>query len=208
MPIVESTNIPITGATAHRFADLVGVEQDLRWTAQASALLANRAKRHQQDIMALEAMHDTALIRYGRCFKTGLRNAFCIPRSWIEDLPPALRRAHQDALDLRDKHIAHSVNDWEINTPVAQIARVKEYSAAAVRSVSVSRQRVIMLGIPALQVLHELAQTLADRVAAVGSEVQAQLLKELRGLSPRELERRAPPFAQPGRREIGNHRKR
>jgi hypothetical protein len=208
MPIVDSTNVPLSGPTAYRYADLVGVERDLRWTVQATALLADRAKRHENDLMFLEALHDTALIRYARCFKKGLRKAFRIPRNWIDELPPALRQAHQDAIHLRDKHIAHSVNDWEINTPVAQIVRVKEYSSAAVRSVSVSRQRVIMMGTPALQVLHELAQALADRVAAVGSQIQAELLKELQGVSPRELERRAPPFAQPGRRKIGNDRKR
>src|SRR6202008_1016656 len=185
----ESTNVPLDGPTAHRLADLVGIERDLRWTARACEILARRADRHENVLIFLEGLHDAALIRYGRCFKEGRRTAFRIPKGWIEELPAHLREAPADALSLRDKHVAHSVNDWEINVPVAHVVRVKEYGAASVRSVSVSHQRALMLGIRAFRLLHELAKTLAERAAKVGTQVQAELLKEVRSISPRALER-------------------
>ena len=46
--------------------------------------------------LELEAMQAFALIRYGWCFKGGVRTAFLIPDAWIEALEPQLRQAHRE----------------------------------------------------------------------------------------------------------------
>jgi hypothetical protein len=206
--VVHTSKVPLTGPTAHRLADLTGVERDLQWVIAACAELVRKDSRYAKDDLAREALHDAALIRYGRCFKEGRRDAFQIPRSWIDELPAELRATHEEALSVRDKHIAHSVNDWEINVPVADIARVPEYGAATVRAVSVSHSRVVSLGTRGLQLLHDLAKALVHRVIKVGFEVQAELLREARSVAPRELELRAPEFPEAGRRKVGKDRRR
>jgi hypothetical protein len=205
---VDTSNVPLTGATAERLADLVGVERDLRWAARACGELSSVNCRYNNDQLALEGIHDSALIRYGRCFKEGRRNAFQIPKSWIGELTPELREAHSEAIRIRDKHIAHSVNDWELNTPCAQIVRVKEYGTASVRRVHVSHQRVFTLSPNGLRTLSRLATALADRVAEVGRYTQEKLFAEIRGVPPHELERRAPPFRRAGQRGAATSRRR
>jgi hypothetical protein len=155
--------------------------------------------------MAIHALHDAALIRYARCFKAGRRDAFQITDDWLKGLPPRLRQAHRDALSLRDKHIAHSINDWEVNVPVAVVARTNV--AATVRSIAIRQMRMMMLGTDPLENLHEVAKTLADRVVAEMQQLQREMLEALRRTPPRELQRRAPRvFPTPGRRKVGSDR--
>lgn len=116
----------LTGPETHRLADMAGVHMDLRTVAATSAQMARTVQREQGTTLELEAMQTHALVRYGRCFRGGVRAAFLIPQSWIDELDPDLRQGHRDCLDLRDKHVAHSVNDWEINTPVARADQARD----------------------------------------------------------------------------------
>ena len=113
MPITDYP-VKLIGAETYRLADMAGVQMDLRTVAATCAQLSRRLEREREqrrDWLVAEAIQAHALIRYGRCFRGGVRTAFLIPPEWIEELPADLRQAHADYLDLRDKHIAHSVND-------------------------------------------------------------------------------------------------
>jgi hypothetical protein len=122
-PKMSTTDYPVklTGPDTYRLADMAGVHMDLRTVTGTCAQLQRKVQRESDAMLELEAMQAFALIRYGRCFKGGVRTAFLIPPEWIAALPAELRHAHADFLALRDKHIAHSVNDWELNIPVARV---------------------------------------------------------------------------------------
>jgi len=202
MSTVDTENVPITGPTAQRLADLVGVDRDLLWVAKACTELCARDSLVPRDEIALQGIHDAALIRYGRCFKEGKRKAFQIPAQWIADLPEELQRVHRDVLNLRDKHIAHSVNDWEVNVPCAVVATIRGRGVSTVKMVVVRHSRVDQMSIADLRSFSQLAKLLAQRVATVGAEVTSKLHKEVSAISPRELKRRAPKFPEPGRRRV------
>jgi hypothetical protein len=67
-----------------------------------------------------EALSGAAVVRYGRCFKSGVRDR--LPELALDAAPEVLKDTHEFVLDLRDKHVAHSVNPFEENDVTVQIA--------------------------------------------------------------------------------------
>lgn len=108
---------------AQRLADLSSIDADL----QAVLRLVTRCEKvgagvqkmpkTENDLtcydeyMALGDLMFAAVIRYGRTYGPGVREA--IPRSWIDALPEDLRRSHEYFKELRNKYLAHSVNQPE-----------------------------------------------------------------------------------------------
>ena len=161
-------------------------------------------------MLVLEAMQDSAFIHYGRCFSGGIRTAFLIPQVWIDELSADLRHAHRDFIDLRDKHIAHSVNDWEINTPVARVRIDRETGTVDVHAITVNKSRVVMLASDSLDKLWRLAKALADRVEEEMKLEQVRLLEYAKKIPVEELKRRIKEDRPdwPGQRKVGNARSR
>lgn len=210
MPITDYP-VKLTGPETHRLADMAGVHTDLRTVAATCAQLGRRLEREHEerrDWLVADAMQSHALIRYGRCFRGGVRTEFLIPQAWIDGLAPELRQAHFDFLDLRDKHIAHSVNDWELNVPVARVRIDQETGAVTVGGVSVTQHRVLMPASESIDTLWRLAKTLADRVEQEMKAEQAKLLEVAKAIPVEELKRRIreDPADIPGMRKPGNAR--
>jgi hypothetical protein len=137
-----------------------------------------------------------------------VRTAFLIPQEWIEALGPHLSQAHGDFLDLRDKHIAHSVNDWEVNIPRARVRIDCETGAASVHAVTVDHASVILLSSDAFRLLRELASALAARIDQEMTTERAALLEHAKTIPLEELRRRIQedPSEYAGLRKIGNPR--
>jgi len=99
----------VPAALAGELGELYGVEQDL----EAVRTYCERLLREFDDFASadwtlLSALSEAAVIRYARCFTSGGR----------VNLDPAIlgpkaREAHNWLWDLRNKHIAHSVNEFE-----------------------------------------------------------------------------------------------
>lgn len=97
MAISDNALIPITEPEAYALADIYGVLHDLRWVCQASRRLAGDIADPLTNHVKLEAMQAAVMMRYGRCFKSGVRTAFVIPPQWIEEFPEELRDIHRQA---------------------------------------------------------------------------------------------------------------
>ena len=109
---VDHYKVQLTGSETYRLADMAGVHMDLRMTAATTAQLSCRNEQDQPDGLICQAMLDSALIRYGRCFKGGVRTEFAIPQAWIDHLQPDLRQAHRHFVALRDaRTIAQAGSD-------------------------------------------------------------------------------------------------
>lgn len=203
-----NTFFKLKGPEAHRLADMAGVLSDLRLSAETVAEIARRTAEPQLNRLILSALLDSAIIRYGRCYGTGGRTKFRIPRAWIDALPGDLRQAHSDFLDLRGKHIAHSVNDWEINTPVVRVWINSETGEASASAISVNRELVHMPRPEDLDNLRRLANAVGDRVATEMKVEQARLLEIAKKIPPDELRRRVREDRAviPGRRKVGKPR--
>ena len=207
--IVDDYGVTLRGPETHRLADMAGVQQDLSTVVEAVDRLLSRPSRGFSESLELEALQAYALIRYGRCFgRGGVRTAFLIPRAWLDELGPDLSQAHADFLDLRDKHIAHSVNDWEVNIPRVRVSINRETGAAAVHAVTVDHANVLLLSSDAFQLLRRLASALADRIEQEMVAEKAALLEHAKRIPLEELKRRIheDPAEQAGVRKIGNPR--
>ena len=153
---------PLREPETYALADMHGVLHDLR----VVSAICNRRLRDQKDddigSLEVEAIEGGALVRYGRCF-SGVRHAFRLG-PMVEELPSSLRAAHVRFTALRDKHIAHSVNDWELNLARAHLRRDDETDMWEVYAVGVSQHRIDGLSTDDLALLGALARALVDRV--------------------------------------------
>ena len=144
--MVNHTQVRISGPETYRLADMHGVMQDLEWLIALCDQISRYKRRGPRpDSTEMEALEGAALIRYGRCFKGGVRTAFVLDAHWISRLSPDLQAAHYDFEALRDKHVAHSVNDWELNIPIAVLRLNSETGESQVSSVNVQCHRIIGL---------------------------------------------------------------
>jgi hypothetical protein len=101
------------GVAGVELAELQGILVDLEHVLVC--LKAINALDRNEDSLRL-ALLDSALIRYRRCFKNGLR--LRIHRSQLADVAGCDLSLHDDMIDMADKYVAHSVNRQEVNVAV------------------------------------------------------------------------------------------
>ncbi len=200
--------VKISGSETYRLADMEGVLRDLSWTVDLCDQILRRMRRGPRgSTTELEAMQAAALIRYGRCFKGGVRTAFILNEDWITKLPSDLQAAHRDFEILRDKHIAHSVNDWELNIPVAVLHRDSEKETVEVVNVSVKHHRILTIGDDSIEELRKLADTLMRMIKAQFEEERQRVLNIAKQIPVEELEQRlSAPEARPGTKPLDDPR--
>lgn len=99
---------PLNFKEAIVLADLQGIKQDLEWIIQAGNKYIELNKL-LNDPLLLEALFFAFIARYGRTHQSGARTP--IPKIWIKALSSTQQIAHKYFMDLRNKHVAHSVNN-------------------------------------------------------------------------------------------------
>jgi hypothetical protein len=100
-------------------ADLETILQDLEHVMGCCELLLHRGTHPLTDLEA-KALIDSVVIRYRRCF-TGGQRARLDPKT-LPSLRGALIARHDFFWNLANKHIAHSVNGFELNASVIHVA--------------------------------------------------------------------------------------
>jgi hypothetical protein len=206
---LQHVNVKLSEPEARRYADMNGVFQDLQWVGAVcrKALLLTENPRFV--LSDVEPLHVAVVVRYGRCFKGGRRDKFRVPVEWIDGLPPGLRTTHRDVLAVRDKHFAHSANDWELNAAMAQLAVDRETGTARLIGINPSHSRVATLSSIQIEALRDLAQRIGDQVDNEMKQEGVVLLELARRIPMDELVRRLqdPPDI-PGRRHPSKDRPR
>jgi hypothetical protein len=100
---------------AQALADYTGIAQDL-WGAREFAKLYLEQLKNR-DLTFIEALMIAMIVRYARPFVSGIRLSLPMPADVLTDDQLA---KHQHFRDIRDKYIAHSVNAFEENPPIAR----------------------------------------------------------------------------------------
>lgn len=121
---VECRFAEVHGPSIDLLADLKGVHHDLRFTiglcvagmGVADSIAASDSDVPPETPMLMYGAWNSAVISYARCFGTGVRLSLK-----AHDVPERAREFHDYVLDLRNKHIAHSVNDHEVGTVAALV---------------------------------------------------------------------------------------
>src|SRR5687768_11192681 len=102
---------------AKRYADLWLVKYDLEQVHDCCQFLLNQPQ--DLHLMLAKAVTDSALIRYRRCFNSGVRVKLS---DLVETLSTSERELHQLVLDQANNHVAHSANDYEQAVGTVHIA--------------------------------------------------------------------------------------
>ena len=169
---------------AQRLSDLSGIDADLEAVLRICARCEKQMKEMPppvegpgmvwwEDVQALGDLMFAAVVRYGRTLSTGKREG--IPADWINALPEPLRESHAYFKALRDKYIAHSVNQLEDNqvfvllTP--QFAEQQEPTR-----ITVDRGHLLTIGQSDLRRLVGLVEALRKLVT---NEVESETSKVL-----------------------------
>lgn len=177
----EWPTVRTTTPAAARLADLMAVWEDLQFVVNCCQRLDATAG----DAVAQHAYWSAALVAYARCWETGVRTS--LDPSMLEQLDPRRRSLHKLAMDLRNKHVAHSVNSFEevavglIRAPAGHPHAGEVAGVAAIRgNATLDAEGTKRLAALAIQLLEQLRQRRA--------ELQDEILVEGRKLTMAELD--------------------
>lgn len=101
-------------AIAQRLADLAGIEHDLTIVMRTCDLFLRSPSVGAEDaLVGSNAIAAFAIITYFRTLSSGVRGG--VTSAQIDSLPRSLREAHLRLRNVRDRYLAHSVNQQEAN---------------------------------------------------------------------------------------------
>lgn len=198
-------NVPIDLPEAALLADLTGIEQDLELVVEFCRRLEAMPLERYDGLLG-EALTIAAVIRYGRCFGTGVRTLGSRKlEEVLAGLATELQRRHERFLELRNKHVAHSVNAFEENHLVAWISDRPEETE--IQSVSVSHGRLASIGAGDAAQLRELAETLRAALRPIEKAENVKVLIAARALPYDNLRKLDLPDAfAPSWKDVGKRR--
>lgn len=171
---------------ARRLADLASIEVDLKMVEEiCDRFLAETQK--SLDLGAtvlLDALCTAAIVRYGRCFTSGVRER--LADNLIAQLQQEDQNAHRFFKDLRDNWIAHSVNAFE-HTHVVAYLTPEEVGPKSVSSISALPDRVLCLSGNDMLRLKKLAAAVCETVAKLMEDENQKVLSHARSLPPEQF---------------------
>jgi hypothetical protein len=162
-------NIP----EARLLADLSSQANDLQTTADMCDLALAEFSKGSLVVGLLEALTIAAVVRYSRCFAKGVRAK--IPSSVLEGLPVNQNTDHDFFVALRNKYIAHSVNEFEETKIVAYLVP-EERGPRGVASIGVQHDRLASLGAKDFTRLKALSLELHCRVSIIIHKEERKVL--------------------------------
>lgn len=135
-------------------ADLNGMMTDLVNTIDFCKELRGSYESGNFGIILVDALSTAILVRYCRCFVTGVRKNIKIDE--ISSMTTEDKAAHEVYMSMRNKHIAHSVNDLEDNTVVAYYVHERPHEGFS--SISMQHGRVVSLSTKDLETIISLSE--------------------------------------------------
>ena len=166
-------------AASRRLSNLASIHADLFWVEWLCARFEKECAASKPDVLVVAALSAAAIVRYGRVIGTGVRGPVAAPL--IASLGVAHRRTHDRVKVLRDKWVAHSVNDMDetrivVKTMGGNVVHIYEES-----------QAIHSLSLPKIRSLGRLARALNRKVGAEIRRERVAVAEHLRRLPPEEL---------------------
>jgi hypothetical protein len=161
---------------AQALADYTSIEHDL-WSAREFAKLYLKEFKNLNTTF-IEAFMIATIVRYARPFVTGIRLRLPDPAGILTDDQLA---KHQRFRDIRDKYIAHSVNAFEENPPVARYW-VETVQTEGIESVECMHSRIVGLGEDDFKDALDLTNTWLAYVQEKSREEKVKVLAVVRGM--------------------------
>ena len=170
-------NIYLTEAAD--LADLTGIRYDLHSAHSFAQDLKNIFEAERPNWRLVDPLSIAILVRYSRPFVTGVRTN--LKEEALNTLSRPQREKHDQLRAFRNKHIAHSVNEYEENQPVARywVERVQE---EGITSVECNHKRVVGLSLEDVENVIELTTALLSYVDQCLEREQTKVLKIVRSM--------------------------
>jgi hypothetical protein len=169
---------------ALKLADVYSILQELKSVMETCTRLRQLLKAEQIDWLLIESLWTAALIRYSRCYASGKRHG--LSEDIYKDLPGDAIGVHRLYENLRNKHIAHSVNPFEqvkvgliLSSENSQEKKVMEVSPYLMKLVPTTDDDVRQLG--------ALVKVLVNKLMKNGEQYEEEALRVGRSLPIDEL---------------------
>lgn len=112
--------VAVDTESCDRVRDLASLRRDLELAKLFAETYTDRASsRPAGERFADDAMWMAALVMYGRAFGSSVRTSERLSDDWLEERE---RTSHRYLLDLRNKFVAHAVNNFEHTVVIAYLA--------------------------------------------------------------------------------------
>lgn len=184
----EWPTVPLDVASAQVFADQLSIIQDLRFVqACCGRLLSILAQAEdERDVVLLKALWSSAMVAYARCFSSGKR--FGLSKSDVESLPleGEVTEFHTWLIDMRNKHVAHSVNPFEI-VKVGAVLSPPDRPQRQVEGVAALSMNYILPDEAGVRQLGSLAVALTNQTREKARIQESKVLADARKLNIDEL---------------------
>jgi hypothetical protein len=148
--------IELNLAEAKKLADYTSIEYDLRTAREFAATMVSEYQKTSPNYSLCDPFMVAAIIRYARAFSAGVR--LKLYEEGESTLTDEQRSKHSYFMGIRDKYIAHSVNAFEENQPVARywVERVQE---EGITSIECNHRRISGLSEQEFKDIIDLAST-------------------------------------------------
>jgi len=197
--MVENPIVEINFDEAKILADLGAIVQDLGSTIKICSRLKKMLKEGSKDSLLIESLWTTALIKYSRCFKSGKR--FGLDESILDGLKGEPHKVHKLYLNMRDKHIAHSVNPFE-QMQVGLILSPKDSHEKKVVGVATLSMRHIVSDVEGVHQLGLLSKVILKKVCDIAKQYEEKTLEKGERIPIDDLYKHAKPrITAPGPEE-------
>lgn len=176
---------------AQLLSDLYGIIKDLDSVSEFCQRLVDAWDAEPPDFDLLDALSTACVVRYCRCFEGGVRCK--LDPDSVKAVDPRFAEFHDYLFSLRQKHLSHSVNEFEENCVAVSVAEPP--SLPEVQGIAVVGGRVAGLDRRTASNLQELAKKL-KKAASVEYESEEDKLRAIVGAMPIEDVYRLPEPAE------------
>lgn len=182
--MATNTFVEIDLPEATDLADLTGIRFDLGSARSLSLMLMKEFESEKPNWPIVDPLSIAILVRYSRAFVSGVRQH--LGEEVIQTLTTIQQTKHQRLRSFRDKHIAHSVNAFEENQPIARywIERVDE---EGITSVECNHSRVVGLGSDDVEDVIELTTALLTYVDLRLEQEKSKIFEIVRKMPVQEV---------------------
>lgn len=179
--------VKLSSAAARTFAALHLILGDLEFAEECLKLADNLGIPDNRNLHS-KALIFSGVVTYARCFKSGVREFKLNSDDLIAKSAPFDNDIHQYLIALRDKHVAHSVNEFEqcdaiavmIGKPGSTLRYGSGIGVTKNQTIGISRALVLK----AISHINALRQFLESEIPALrealDAEFQADLAKTIK----------------------------
>jgi hypothetical protein len=169
--------VHVSTASTPELEDIASLRRDI----ELAKLFATEHQRVSESIVSSRSPESSlaiaSVVMYGRAFATGVRGT----KPEVDDLPEELREFHQHIIDLRNKHVAHSVNAHENVAVIAYLTNNSFQPSGIVRLGQVHMEYQPMT-ITEAETLVTLCDAHLERLAVRSNRIRQRVFAELQEL--------------------------